>query len=163
MNYFSNIHFVPDYTVLELEEHKILFVGGAVSVDRVPLIKETNDEKNKEKGLVFYFEDEVFKFDEEKIKSIEGVDIIVTHTCPTYCFPDSRFGPSPFVLNYAENDANLLKDLDKERNEMTKMFDMLSKKNFIDRHYYGHYHKGEITMNLNTNHYCLGVNEMREI
>ena len=52
MNYF-NIHFINwDYTVLELEEHKILFVGGAVSADRVPLIKEMNDEKIKEQFLL---------------------------------------------------------------------------------------------------------------
>jgi UDP-2,3-diacylglucosamine pyrophosphatase LpxH len=39
----SNLKLLPDYTVLDLEGKKILLVGGAVSVDRVPRLTEMND------------------------------------------------------------------------------------------------------------------------
>lgn len=144
---FSNLKLLPDYTQLQIDGHNILFVGGAVSVDRKTSL---------------YWIDEVFILDEEKLKNIKGIDVVVTHTAPEWCFPDNRGGFNDFVLGFAEDDDNLLNDLKEERKAVTKMFKILKENgNNIRKHFYGHFHRSEITLNEYTEHILLGVGEFQ--
>jgi len=103
----TNIFFVPDYTVLNIDFENILFVGGAVSIDR---------NYNKMNGGK-YWEDEVVKFDFDFVKNIREIDRMVCHTSPDFVEPLTF---NNLVYRYAMNDDLLLGDLRKERENMTK-------------------------------------------
>lgn len=132
----SNIKLVPDWSVLPFNINdqiiNILFIGGAVSVDRYT-----------RKGYITggqyeydYWKDEVVVYNNE-IDNIKGIDIVVTHTAPDFCQP---VGFNTFVTDYAKRDNHLLEDLTIERELMTKIHDKIKLNNVIKRWLYGHYH-----------------------
>jgi len=155
----SNLKLLPDYTVLDLEGKKILLVGGAVSVDRVPRLTEMQKLARYGSKKEQYWFDENFVFDEDKVKDLTGIDVVVTHTAPEWCAPDNRGGFGPFVEGFAYYDNKLLEDLAFERSEVTKMFKILNSNNYIKNHYYGHFHRHDITINGYTTHMLLNINE----
>lgn len=156
---FDNLKLIPDYTVLELEYHKILCIGGAVSVDRVPRLNEMQKAARYGSKKEQYWFDEGFVFEEDKIKDLTGIDILVTHTAPEWCVPDNRNGFGPFVEGFAYYDNKLLEDLKIERDEVTKMFKLLAQNNNIKHHFYGHFHRHDVTINGYTTHMLLDINE----
>jgi predicted phosphodiesterase len=161
---YSNLQLVPDYTVMELHDIKHLFVGGAVSIDRTWRL--TNDQSAASYGSSqrSYWFDELFILDEEKLKDITGVEVVVTHTAPEWCYPDNRGGYGKFVEEWIPYDSNLTADLDAERIAMSKMFDILKQNgNWISSHFYGHFHSSSICMNGYTNHYLLNIDEFFEL
>jgi predicted phosphodiesterase len=156
---FDNLKLITDYTVLEIEDHKILCVGGAVSIDRVPRLNEMQKAaRYGSKKEQFWF-DEKFVFEEDKVKDLKEVDIVVTHTAPEWCVPDNRNGFGAFVEGFAYYDNKLLEDLAFERAEVTKMFKLLNQNNNIKYHFYGHFHRHDITINGYTTHMLLDINE----
>jgi len=84
-------------------------------------------------------------FDEQKlteiIKSVETIDVVVTHTRPSV-FP-------PFILNhtvlhYARTDSKLLSDLTAETALVQKVYDFLLDNNKRPSKWvYGHFHYSE--------------------
>lgn len=163
---FSNIRLVPDYTVLELEGKKILCVGGAVSVDRE--WRYTGAQRRGEFDVVpgqSWWKDEVFVLEKEKVVDLKGINIVVTHTCPSYCPPDNTFGFGSFVEGIIRDtgDVELKTDLNVERQAMNDLFHYLKiNGNNIDNHYYGHYHKSEVQNYDGIVHRMLGVGELWE-
>lgn len=78
--------YVPRGTVLELAGKRVLFLGGATSVDRSLRAKDI--------GLNAWFEDEVLdeRSVEIALENAKGkVDLMVTHTAPRYLI-DKCFG-----------------------------------------------------------------------
>lgn len=111
-----------------------------------------------------YWFDEAFVLDENKLKDIKNVNMVVTHTAPEWCFPDNRSGFNDFVLGFSDRDDRLLDDLKHERAIVTKMFKILKENgNNIIKHYYGHFHRSEITLNGYTEHILLGVGEFQMV
>lgn len=163
---FSNIRLVPDYTVLELEGKKILCVGGAVSVDRE--WRYTGAQRRGEFNVVpgqSWWKDEVFVLEKEKVVDLKGINIVVTHTCPSYCPPDNTFGFGSFVEGIIRDtgDVGLKTDLNVERQAMNDLFHYLKiNGNNIDNHYYGHFHKSEVQNYDGIVHRMLGVGELWE-
>ena len=163
---FSNIRLVPDYTVLELEGKKILCVGGAVSVDRE--WRYTGAQRRGEFNVVpgqSWWRDEVFVLEKEKVVDLKGINIVVTHTCPSYCPPDNTFGFGSFVEGIIRDtgDVGLKTDLNVERQAMNDLFHYLKiNGNNIDNHYYGHFHKSEVQNYDGIVHRMLGVGELWE-
>lgn len=159
---YSNLQLVPDYTTMEIDGKKHLFVGGAISIDRKYRISQDQREASYGSSQRSYWKDEIFVLDEEKLKDIYGVNVVVTHTAPEWCHPDNRKGFGSFVDEFAYSDNELYADLDKERADVTKMFQILEKNgNWIQYHAYGHFHSSQITMNGYCNHYLLNINEFR--
>jgi DNA repair exonuclease SbcCD nuclease subunit len=156
---FDNLKLIPDYTVLEIESHKILCVGGAVSVDRKQRLSEMQKADHYGIKKELYWFDENFVFIEDKVKNLQNINIVVTHTAPEWCVPDNRNGFGPFVEIFAQHDNKILEDLTFERGEMTKMFNLINQYNHIKYHFYGHFHKHDITINGYTNHILLDINE----
>ena len=69
----SNIHLIPDYTVLELCGKEILCIGGAVSVDRhwrYTKNQRSGIFENQTLGVESWWPDEVFVLDRDKIGEI---------------------------------------------------------------------------------------------
>ena len=161
---YSNLHLVPDYTVMELHGIKHLFVGGAVSIDRTWRLKKDQEEASYGSHQRSYWLDEIFVLDEEKLKDITDIEVVITHTAPELCYPDNRGGYGKFVEEWIPYDSDLTKDLDAERVAMTKMFDILKQNgNYVKNHLYGHFHDNKITMNYYTNHYLLNIDEFFEL
>ena len=161
----SNIKLIPDYTVLELNNLRILCVGGAVSVDRE--WRYTKNQKigiyeNKTLGVESWWEDEVFVLDVEKASQMRDIDVVVTHTCPHYCPPDNTFGFGPFVESIVRStgDNQLKTDLNFERQQVTEMFHLLKLNgNDIKKHYYGHFHNNDVQNYDGVEHRMLDIGE----
>jgi len=146
---YGNLKLHVDYTVLEIEDKKILGIGGAVSIDRSTRWKEQNS----------WWPDEVFVLDEDKLNEVSGIDILVTHTTPSEIPPDNSNGFPPIVLQFAHSDGNLIEDLDLERELLSKALKILlnNDSNNITHHFYGHFHQ-DIKTELNgCEHICLGI------
>ena len=159
-NYFTNLHLLADYTVIDIEGVKILGVGGAVSVDRRPRMREQlmYQEKNLDREL--YWFDEVFVLNEEKLRTFENIDIVVTHTAPDFCKPNNKLGFGYIVTEFAKDDTKLYDDLREERDLLTKMFEIIKEKNKPDYWFYGHFHNSN-NENIGGINYCLlGINEI---
>lgn len=156
-NHFDNLHLLADYTVIDVEGVKILGVGGAVSVDRVPRIREQDMYKH---DVTLYWDEEVFVLDEEKLRTFENIDIVVTHTAPEFCMPINKDGFGYLVENFAKEDPKLKDDLTEERRLLTKMCNILEEKNKPDFWFYGHFHR-DWTNNIDgVNYRLLGINEV---
>lgn len=161
---YSNLMLVPDYTVMDIYGKMHLFVGGAVSIDRKYRSGQDYQRACYGSSQKSYWTDEVFALDEEKLKDIYGINVVVTHSAPEWCFPDNRNGFGDLVDEFAYHDKQLYDDLNTERSNITKMFKILeSNGNAIQYHAYGHFHSSQITMNGYCNHFLLGINEFREL
>ncbi len=164
---FTNIHLVPDYTVLELCDKRILCIGGAVSVDRkwrYTFKQKLGIFENQTLGKESWWPDEVFVLDRDKLAEMRNIDIVVTHTAPHYCEPDNTFGFGPFVESIVREtgDTDLKTDLNIERQAMTDAFSILKMNNDIKLHIYGHFHKSWNSLMYGTEHRLLNVNELWE-
>lgn len=141
----TNIFFIPDYTVLNIDLENILFIGGAVSIDRVPRIKRNDG----------WWPNEVVDFDFEKIKNFRDIDRVICHTAPDFCQP-LKF--NQLVYDFASSDSELLNDLRVEREKMTQMINEIMNNNKIKGFYYGHFHSNYNFYHKNCEFIGLGVN-----
>lgn len=149
---FSNIKLVPDYTVLTIEEKKILFVGGAISIDRV--IRATGSE---------WWPDEVFVYDEEKLKELDlaGLNYVVTHSAPRFVHP-RVFGS--VVYTYTAIDPKLEDDLNAERDKISQLYDYLDKIDLApQKYFYGHFHASHREQIEDTEFVLVGIDQFLEI
>ena len=163
----SNIHLIPDYTVLELCDKRILCIGGAVSVDRnwrYTKLQKQGIFENQTLGKESWWPDETFVLDKDKLSEMKDIDIVVTHTAPHYCEPDNTFGFGPFVEGIVREtgDTELKTDLNVERQQMTDAFTIIKMNNNITHHYYGHFHKTDVMNYDGIKHRLLNVNELWE-
>jgi len=151
----TNILFVEDYSVLNINDENILFIGGAVSIDR---------EQSKKRDLInstkSYWEDEIVNFDFEFAKNIRGIDRIICHTSPDFCQPIKFNG---LVYSYAQGDPTLLQDLREERANMTKLYTEIKKSNDIKGFYNGHFHSDHYFYHEGCEFVTLGINVFRQI
>lgn len=159
----TNLELIPDYTILELEGNRIMCIGGAVSVDRMPRIKEDMINARYGSSKRNYWYDETIVFNEEDIRNVKNINILVTHTAPDFCEPDNNFGYGNLVEEFAREDKKLKDDLKTERDLMTIIFDMLADNNKIDKHFYGHFHRSHEQIIVNCKHRLLDINELYEI
>lgn len=148
----SNIEFLPDYTVRNLCGKNFLFVGGAISIDRLYRIQ-------KNAG---WWEDEVFVLDEEKLLPLRDIEVVVTHSNPDFATPIGTGGKGGIVEHYAQHDSKLIMELIEERNKVSKMYDILTMNNDIQSWWYGHYHFSNTEVFRGTTFTLLGIGEFKE-
>ena len=152
----DRIKLLPDYSIINNE---ILCIGGAVSIDRTHRIEEKNqwtciiDENvySLGKNYVYnipgfghiegdtYWKDEIVVYNEDILNNIKDINIqhVITHTCPNFCKPITT---SP-IQYWLDRDQNLLEEINKERNILTKVYDKLIADNHpLKTWSYGHYH-----------------------
>lgn len=137
----ENFELIEDYSIFSYKDKTIQFIGGAISIDRTG-----------RKINVSYWEDEGAIFKREKCQK---VDILVTHTAPSFCFPQTF---NEMVYGWAREDAYLIEDLNEERSIMNEIF-KLCKPSF---HIYGHFHSTWTENINNCNHRLLDINELFE-
>jgi DNA repair exonuclease SbcCD nuclease subunit len=159
-NYFTNLHLLPDYTFIDIEGTKILGVGGAVSIDRKIRLDEMQKDIRYNRKRESYWSDEIFKLNEEKLRTFENIDIVVTHTAPEFCAPTNKNVLPNIVKHYMMNDKDLLDDLTNERTLLTKMFNILNEKNKPKLWLYGHFHYKNIEVIDGCQFTLLDINQM---
>ncbi len=129
---------IPDYSIIHVCEHRILCVGGAISIDRSFRLAEMRRHPDSHS----YWQEESVCYDAAALDEIKaaGVQIntVVTHTAPSFCELQSKNG----LASWAANDPDLLHDCDNERKQMDLLFSHLER----DRHpvthwFYGHFHQ----------------------
>lgn len=154
----NRIKFIPDYTVLNIDNENILLVGGAISIDRIPrktryFLGET---------MKSWWDDEVFTLDVEKLESYENIDRIITHTSPNFCHPVAI---GQLVLEYAYKDKSLINDLADERSKLTDMANILmfNGKNKIKSWHYGHFHQSHRMMHNGVVFELLGIEQFSQL
>ncbi len=127
----SNITFLADYSLLELEGQTILLAGGAISIDRMARVLD-----------VSYWPGEAFGYDEtlleKRIKGVTKIDIVVTHNAPEKFYPTEL---ADIVVAYALRDGPLLWEIKKDRYRHSQLLDFLIHKKLKPKFwYYGHFH-----------------------
>jgi DNA repair exonuclease SbcCD nuclease subunit len=141
----DNIELLPDYSVREIEGKNILFVGGALSIDRASRIMD---------GGHYYWVDEEFFLDKKKLKSFKGLDVVITHTAPQFAPPQTI---NDLVRSFAQYDPSLLTELAIERGQMSEMYKLLVKNNYITHWFYGHFHTNSSYTYENTEFVCVHI------
>lgn len=156
---------VPDYSIIQFKDKNILCISGGVSVDRyyrrhqnslymIDYMKwhECSYEIAEQNSKKCYWEDEMPIY---KPKVEERIDIICSHSAPSFCFPSFK---GAFVLQWAEYDKELLSDLDKERAVFDKVYE--DYKDTVTHWYYGHFHKSNFEVINNTSFRLLDIGEI---
>lgn len=151
---FSNIKLLKDWSIINHNGHKILLVGGAISIDRLEASAGLHNKK--------WWEGENFPTEFPEDSYFEGVDIVCTHTCPSFVWPYELDATGRF---YLENDPAIYKDLDDERKLLDQLFNKLVKVNKIPPKYwaYGHMHANVETEYLGCKFECLDILKFKEI
>jgi UDP-2,3-diacylglucosamine pyrophosphatase LpxH len=143
---YSNLHLMPDYSVVEINGEKVLMVGGGISVDRKGR-KETMlgwASHNIDKACYWY--DEEFVLKRDILEGMSDIDYVVTHSSPKFVHPINNTNNGidshgPFIQRLVwEGDDKLKDDLNKEREDITTMYNILSDNNNIKKWFYGHFH-----------------------
>ncbi len=145
---------IPDYSVIQTPSHNILCIGGAISIDRT--YRKTIQKENalkysihhgcsiteaEQKCQKVYWEDESCYYDEQRLNELRlnniSIDIICTHTSPSFVKPMDKNG----IETWLKNDNNLSEDVDNERKIMDRVYNKLKEdKHILKYWFYGHYH-----------------------
>ena len=156
---------VADYTVVSVAGHNILCVGGAISIDREPRLREMelNRILKKDKQPL-YWKDEAPVFLPDEIKELTQsgikIDTVVTHTAPDFCEKWSKSG----LTEWVKLDPHLLNDIALERLSMTSLYDeLIENEHPLVSWYYGHFHESWHTYNDKIFFKMLCVNEMMSL
>ena len=135
---YERFRTIPDYSIIEACGHQILCVGGAVSIDR----KWRKDEMARYPDKTYYWEGEIPYYDEKVLKEITSsgchIDIVISHTSPSFCELVLKNG----LAGWAKEDAALLDDTTTERKVLDEVLEYLVKAGHpLCRWYYGHFHQ----------------------
>jgi len=144
------ITYLEDYTVRNLNGKNFLFVGGAVSLDRVHRIP-----------YIDYWFDELVRGQpvEQWKPDQETIDVVVTHTAPQVAPPELRI-TSPIVQAHAKEDSGLIKAIMNENEKMDILYDQVMSLGNPSHWYYGHFHESHTTYVGETKFVMLDINEM---
>jgi hypothetical protein len=114
----SHFELVPDYTAKTINREKFLFVGGAVSIDRIKRVPNMS-----------WWHDEKIVFDPERIKSC---DVLVTHSAPSWNGPFDKSN----ISSWCENDTSLWEECVEERQLINQIIEICKPAH----HFCGHFH-----------------------
>ncbi len=143
---WSNLKLLPDYTVENINGENILFIGGGISIDRQKRINGYD-----------YWKNEIVIEDIEKLEILHDIDIVATHTSPSFVRPTSL---SPLEMSYSTTDLTLLEDLKREKDRMDKIYNILISNNNIKKWVYGHYLDEYTEIHENTAFHLLNKNKI---
>lgn len=147
---FTNLYLVPDYTEIFIENKKVLFIGGGVSIDRV--------ERKVNKS---WWVDETIKYKED----INKCDILVTHVPLMKKFHDISEASSSNLINRFANkelrilNSDLYSDLNKEQLRIEYIFEKANPKWWIS----GHMHNSHRVYDDKKNFIILDIDEFFEL
>ncbi len=157
---------IPDYSIVKACGHTILCVGGATSVDRTRRMEVKQYHLPNPKDPLIpnvYWPDEQPFFDKAQLDIINeqcAIDIVVTHSSPSFCERSSHLG----LEAWAMDDEHLLDDVKYERQVMDDIYHYLYEKNHpLQSWYYGHFHESWHAEIDGVMFHMLDILELREI
>lgn len=118
---YSHFKLLHDYSTMDINGEKFLFVGGGISIDR----------KIRRPGYS-YWPNEVFVLDESKIVEC---DVLITHSGPQWIGPYDKTG----IESWCDRDPALWVDCLKEREDHNRLYSLAKPK----KAYLGHFHRFE--------------------
>lgn len=141
-NNYTNIIFIQDWTYLTIENKTILFIGGAISIDR----------NHRTLNLNYWLNENITPIPNDFI--YKPCDIIVSHDCPLIAYPyiDKN-------LSFFKNNESLYNDCYNQRIVLNNVWENIKPNKWI----YGHYHKSNKVRVDNTDFILLNINEFYEI
>jgi DNA repair exonuclease SbcCD nuclease subunit len=174
---YSNIHLVPDYTVLEIFYDRgvpddginsttgfmtVLCIGGGLSVDRT----ERRKWKLRNPSRNYYWKNEMPVYNKSELDTINSqenflhqIDIVASHTAPSFVYPYTKDG----VQQWIAFDMQLEHDLELERKTMDKIFNEIENEyERLSEWYYGHFHATQTMKVNNINFHLLDICQFRE-
>ncbi|MDB9741914.1 metallophosphoesterase [Akkermansiaceae bacterium] len=149
----SNIKLMSDVDSLEIEGNHVIFVGGAISVDR--------SHEGRIDGTSWWQEEPVHPSAPSRVYNIVQqygpADLIITHAGPITTLPViDEFEPN--IYHYSQNDSTLLDDVNKERTLLSDCVQYSRAPMCV----YGHYHVPLDYSNTGVNYRCVAELETWE-
>lgn len=139
---YTNIELLKDYHQEVINDKTYLFIGGAVSIDRV--ISEPRGQ---------WWSDEIVTPPSDGLESLNEVDVVVAHNCPSF-FNHGTGGEN--LKSWIANDENLLEDLTKERILLDQVFDQVKPKEWFS----GHFHNKIKDVKQDCKYQCINIDEL---
>lgn len=122
----SHFKLLPDYTRMEIEGQSWLFVGGAVSINRL----------DRERGRNWWPDEEMKLIAELATPA----DVLITHAGPSFIHRPTSPMVEYYIRREEENGINGLRQmLIAEQCRHDRLFELVHPKNW----YFGHYHHSE--------------------
>lgn len=132
---FSNIHTVPDYSVIKTATHNVLCVGGATSTDRSWRLNRENiinRYRGQEIRKEMWWKDETFIFNQNEIDEIKNknipIDILATHLPSNH---PNIYKRDSDIEYWSSVDEKLKDDLTLENSNIDKLQESLKDFNII--------------------------------
>jgi DNA repair exonuclease SbcCD nuclease subunit len=148
-SYHFCIQLVKDYTVLRIEGKHILFLGGAVSIDR--------HDSHIVEGVNWWKDEVIQERSNEDLARLatKKIDVVITHSAPTYAYP---------ITSY-QNDyyPQLERDVASERTYLQKVYEVLNAEHPIKHWCYGHFHKANTEFIGQTKFQCCDIEAITEL
>ncbi len=156
---------VPDYSVLKTCGHTILCVGGAVTMERT--WRESSPYHHFHPIDTFqrdlYWSDEAPVYDQAKLEAISkdhSVDVVVTHTAPSFCEPKEK----RTLAQWTAEDPLLPADVQRERKVMNDIHSFLKENgHFLEHWFYGHFHESWHNEIEGVRYNMLDIMEVKEL
>lgn len=146
--YCGSLELLPPTSFKVINNKGILFLGGAISVDRYQRIEGRS-----------WWRDETFYLQKDYLSSLQGIDYVISHGCPSYVVPlISHKGD--IVDYFSEWDTTLRQELKEEGELFAQAFDIVSYNNDIKKAWYGHYHTRQIKTVNGIEFRCLDIDEV---
>ncbi len=151
---YERIRPVSDYTVDTLDGRKVLFAGRAISIDRRQRVVGRD-----------YWPDEGFRLDEGALArlDLDGLWGVVTHSAPAVAPPAFPASADPLVRTFARAEPGLLDDLDGERRDLTRLYELVARRSRPTYWIYGRFHAHATSELDGTRFIMLDVLEARSI
>lgn len=137
---FDRIKFAKDYDRYLINGKNVLFVGGAVSIDRTLRVPE-----------ISWFGGEEFWLADD-YKYLDPCDVLVTHTRGKHQPPYEKYANQRII----QRDHTLLDDLDEEAILVEKLYNQVKPK----LHIWGHFHETTDMVVDDSRWRCLDINEV---
>lgn len=118
----SNFELIPDYTYRQINGLTFLFIGGALSIDRL----------DRKEGIS-YWKDEIFVLKPELLT--QTCDVLVTHSAPSWIGPNDKEG----IAYWCQRDETLWEECQEERRLHDELFEIVKPRFSYHGHYHSHY------------------------
>jgi predicted phosphodiesterase len=138
---FNNLELIPDYTVRKIGGRNILFIGGAISIDRI--YRESD---------ISYWRDEHIICDLSLLPD-EKIDVVISHSCPNKPTPAPKCFKN--IQGFLDKDKHLRTDLEEERAYLDEVWTKVKPKKW----FYGHFHVSKLETLDGTDFRCMNINE----
>lgn len=131
---------LPDYHTEIINGEKFLFVGGAISIDRILRFPD-----------ISYWENETFVLDESKAVKC---DVLITHSAPTWIGPIDKESLSGWI----KQDPTLWEECMEERKNHNRLIELCKP----SKSYHGHFHESRWADEAGCFSTILNIEEIKE-